>query len=143
MTTTEDNGDSYSQGLIIGFRMVQVAIGITVSRSQRNDRHVAVADGSAPGWIIRFGAAHLLVRKEEGRGALRFLVLGTARFPLHTETDIVRAVATASVFVYVLMLDVSSNVRSVHISDTRVPVSRPRSPFATLPSRSETNERYL
>jgi hypothetical protein len=32
MTSANDNHeDSYSQGLIIGFRMVQVAIGITVS----------------------------------------------------------------------------------------------------------------
>ncbi|WVR06201.1 hypothetical protein IAU60_003231 [Kwoniella sp. DSM 27419] len=30
MTTTSHHSDSYSQGLIIGFRMVQVAIGITV-----------------------------------------------------------------------------------------------------------------
>ena len=33
MTNTANHSDSYSQGLIIGFRMVQVAIGITVSRS--------------------------------------------------------------------------------------------------------------
>jgi hypothetical protein len=32
MTSANDNHeDSYSQGIIIGFRMVQVAIGITVS----------------------------------------------------------------------------------------------------------------
>jgi hypothetical protein len=30
MTETGANGDSYSNGLVIGFRMVQVAIGITV-----------------------------------------------------------------------------------------------------------------
>lgn len=30
MTQVKDRGDSYSNGLIIGFRMVQVAIGITV-----------------------------------------------------------------------------------------------------------------
>lgn len=30
MTETGENGDSYSNGLIIGFRMVQVGIGITV-----------------------------------------------------------------------------------------------------------------
>ncbi|CAD6588415.1 MAG: hypothetical protein CYPHOPRED_004382, partial [Cyphobasidiales sp. Tagirdzhanova-0007] len=30
MTETGNSGDSYSNGLIIGFRMVQVAIGITV-----------------------------------------------------------------------------------------------------------------
>lgn len=31
MTNNPNHGESYSQGLIIGFRMVQVAIGITVS----------------------------------------------------------------------------------------------------------------
>ena len=31
MTNTQNHSDSYSQGLTIGFRMVQVAIGITVS----------------------------------------------------------------------------------------------------------------
>jgi len=30
MTQTTGDGDSYSNGLVIGFRMVQVAIGITV-----------------------------------------------------------------------------------------------------------------
>jgi len=30
-----------------------------------------------------------------------------------------------------------------YINETRVPVLRPRSLFAILPSRSETNERYL
>ena len=30
MTETNANGDSYSNGLVIGFRMIQVAIGITV-----------------------------------------------------------------------------------------------------------------
>lgn len=36
MTSGAKHEDSYSQGLIIGFRMVQVAIGITVSRYGRS-----------------------------------------------------------------------------------------------------------
>lgn len=35
MTAGESHSDSYNQGLIIGFRMVQVAIGITVSHTGR------------------------------------------------------------------------------------------------------------
>ena len=42
MTKTKQHGDSYSQGLIIIFRMVQVAIGITVCpKDPTLPRHVA------------------------------------------------------------------------------------------------------
>ena len=42
--TEQASGEKYSQGLVIGFRMVQVAIGITVSRAHSSCRSTLFAD---------------------------------------------------------------------------------------------------
>jgi hypothetical protein len=88
MTNTTNHSDSYSQGLIIGFRMVQVAIGITVSDLVclcRSYRLLCLRHDLCPGWTVRIGSAHLLVRTKEGCGSVRLLsICSTLQYCHHS-----------------------------------------------------------